>query len=236
MTGTLGNLLNALIVWAPPLASGVLVTLGLLFCSAALTLVLSIAVGLARLSPFLPLRATAFVYVEILRGVSLYVTLFWLYFALPFLGVTLSPWGAAVLALGMVHGAYASEYVKSTITAVSAAQAEAAIALSMSRWQSLRYVIAPQALAVLMPLYGNEMLLLLKSTSVASLISVADLTEQGRSIMVTTYQTVPSLLSVLILYFILAQILTRALRSLEAYLVRWRPVPNLLRTGGLQPA
>ncbi len=219
-----------IILWGPALLGGALNTLALLGPAALLTFALCILIGLARLSRHGIIRFVATVYVEIFRGVSLYVTLFWIYFALPFLGVQLSACYAAILAIGLVHGAYASEYVRSTILSVRRAQIEAATALSMRRSQTLRYIVFPQAFAMMMPLLGNELVLLLKATSVASLISVTELTEEGHSIVLMTYQTVPTLISVLLLYFIMAQSLLWIVKRVERRVSRWRSVQELERS------
>jgi polar amino acid transport system permease protein len=215
--------------WGPSLLRGALNTLALVGLCFPLTLILCIVIGLARLSQVWLVRAVARVYVEVFRGVSLFVTIFWLYFVLPFLGVSLSPWGAAVSALVLVHAAYASEYVRSTVQDVPKAQYQAAQALDMSRFHIMRYVIFPQAIAAIMPLLGNELVLLLKGTSIASLISVAELTGVGRAIIMSTSQSFPTLTAVLLTYFAMAQILSWGSRRLERRFARWRSVAELDR-------
>ena len=216
--------------WGPTLLRGALNTLALVGLCLPLVLALAAVIGLARLSQVRVIRALARVYVEIFRGVSLFVTIFWLYFALPFLGISLSPWGAAVAALVLVHAAYASEYVRSTVQGVPKGQFEAARAVNMNRYQSMRYIIFPQALAAMMPLLGNELVLLLKGTSIASLISVVELTEQGRSTIMSTYLAFPTLTAVLLMYFAMAQMLTWCNRRLERRVARWRSVAELARS------
>ena len=162
-----------IIHWSPLLLDGLLRTLGLFFMALALELVIAVVVGLARLSRYRLVCVRANAYMEVFRGISLYVTLFWLYFALPFLGLRVSIWQAAVFGLALVHGAYASEYVRGAIVTVSRDQYEAATALNMSRYQRMRYVIFPQALVAMMPLFGNEFVMRLKGTSLASLINLA---------------------------------------------------------------
>ena len=201
-----------------------------LFCAAlVLELVVAVTVGMARLSAFWPFRVAANIFMEIFRGVSLYVTLFWLYFALPFLGITVSAWEAAVYGLALVHGAYASEYVRSTIVSVSKDQYEAATALNMTKFQRMRYVIFPQALVAMMPLFGNEFIMLLKGTSLASLITVAELTEEGRSIVVTLFGTnaFSIFTAVLLIYFGLAQVITVIMRYLEGHVGYWKSPERL---------
>jgi polar amino acid transport system permease protein len=227
--------LNIVLHWAPSLIDGIRNTLMLVAICFPLTLLLSVLVGLARLSRFGLLRAAARVYVEIFRGVSLFVTIFWMYFALPFLGVSLSPWAAAVVALVLVHAAYTSEYIRGAVQDVPKAQYQAAQALSMNRLQTLRYVVFPPAAAAIMPLVGNELVLLLKGTSIASLISVPELTEQGRTIIMSTYQPFPTLLAVLLCYFVMAQLLVWVCRRVERRLTRWRSAQELERAALASP-
>jgi len=227
MGSSLRAFVDIVINWGPSLLAGALNTIVLVCIAFPLTIVAGGIVGLARLSRLSIIRIVANVYVEFFRGISLFVTIFWLYFALPFLGISLSPWSAAVSALVLVHSAYASEYFRSTILGVSKTQFEAAQALNMTPYQAMRYVIFPQALASMMPLIGNELVLLLKGTSIASLISVAELTEHGRSVIMSTYQAFPTLAAVLLIYYALAQLVTRCARWLERRVTHWRS-PELL--------
>lgn len=219
-----------IIEWSPLLLDGLIQTLKLFFIVIPLDLAIAVAVGLGRLSSYRLIRVAANIYMEIFRGISLYVTLFWLYFALPFLGFRPSVWQAAVAGLALVHGAYASEYVRGAILSISKDQHEAAIALNMSSYQRMRFIIFPQALVAMMPLLGNECVLLLKATSLASLITLAELTEQGHAIIVRTYASVPVLVTVLLIYFALAQIITYALRRAEHRLGSWKFRDRLVRS------
>lgn len=214
--------MSVIVEWSPLLLDGLIQTLKLFFLVLGLDLAIAIAIGLGRLSAYRVVRVAATFYLEFFRGISLYVTLFWLYFALPFLGFRLTVWQAAIAGLALVHGAYASEYVRSAISSVSKEQYEAATALNMSSYQRMRYVIFPQAVVAMMPLLGNECVLLLKATSLASLISLAELTEQGHSIIVRTYASVPVLITVLLIYFGLAQIITFVIRRLEIRVGYWK--------------
>lgn len=218
-----------LIHWSPLLLDGLVLTLKLFFAALGLVLAIAVVVGLARLSRYRLIRLVANVYMEFFRGVSLYVTLFWLYFALPFLGVQLSVWQAAVFGIALVHGAYASEYVRGAIVSVSRNQYEAATALNMSAYQRMRYVIFPQALVAMMPLFGNEFVMLVKATSLASLVTVAELTEQGHSIIVRTYDAVPVLVVVLLVYYALAQAIAHVMRRLEVRIGYWKFRDRLAR-------
>lgn len=211
-----------LLAWVPLLLTGLAQTLQLFVVVLVLGFFLGIFVGLARLSRFALVRALATCFVELFRGVSLYVTLFWLYFAAPFMGMRLSVWEAAVIGCSLTHAAYSSEYIRAAVLSIPAGQHDAAVALSMSTFQRIRYIVLPQALVALLPLMGNEFVMLLKGTSVVSLIGLAELTEQAHSIIVSTYQPIPVLLVVLLTYFVMAQALILFMRWMESHFGRWK--------------
>jgi polar amino acid transport system permease protein len=143
--------------------------------AAVLALALSLVFGVARVSKSPWLAWTSLVFGEVFRGVSLVVQLFWLFFVLPMLGVSLSATAAAVLALGLCFGAYGSEVVRTALLAIPDGQRQAAHALGLSRLKTLALVELPQALVIMLPPMGNLLVLLLKSTSVTALITVPEL-------------------------------------------------------------
>ena len=210
--------------WSYLLFLGTVETIKLFSTALVLELFVAVTVGMARLSAFWPFRFLANVFMEVFRGISTYVILFWLYFALPHLGISITAWEACVFGMALVHGAYASEYVRSTIVSVSKEQYEAATALNMTKFQRMRYVIFPQALVAMMPLFGNEFIMLLKGTALASLITFSELTEQGISINSTTYSAhaFSVFTAVLLIYFALAQVVTAIMRHLEGQVDYWK--------------
>src|SRR3546814_14619974 len=123
-----------------------------------------------------PLRWLAISYIELFRGTSALVQLFWLFFVLPHFGLTLPPLTVAVVALGLNVGAYGAEVVRGAIDAVPRGQWEATIALNMSRIEALRKVILPQAVVALIPPWGNLFIDLLKPHPLAPLIPTGYLT------------------------------------------------------------
>lgn len=199
----------------PALLRGAGVTAQITVVSAALAFLTAFAAGLGRLSRYRLIRAVAGLYVEFFRGTSLVVQLFWLYFALPLLGIRLPAMVAAVLALTLNFGAYGSEVVRGAITAVPRGQTEAAIALNMTPAQRLWRVILPQALPIMLPAFGNQLIELLKSTALVSLITISDMTFQGVSLRTTTLRTTEVFVWLLILYFLMAYVLTLGMRRLE---------------------
>lgn len=214
--------MDAVIGGSKVLLSGAIVTVELFLISAVLMVSCSFAAGICRTVPFLPVRALARCYIELFRGTSLVVQLFWFYYALPFFGLSLDAYVAAALGLGLCFGAYGAEVVRGAIEAVPRQQYEAATALSLSGFERLRVIILPQALLIMIPSFGNLLILMLKSTSAASLITLPELTFQGYALNVRTLATVEIFTAVLIIYFIMASAISFAMRRLELYLGRWR--------------
>ena len=199
---------------------GALVTIQLTLMGSALALVMAFLAGLGRLSRFFAVRALATAYIEFFRGTSIFVQLFWAYFVLPFVGVTLTPLQAGVLALGLNVGAYGAEVVRGAINSVGREQYEACVALNLGRWQCMRHVILPQALLVMLPTFGNNAIELLKATAVVSLISLTDLTFQAQVVRAQTGNTLVPFATILLLYFLMALTISWGVRSLERRMAR----------------
>ena len=199
---------------------GALVTIMLTLMGSVLALIMAFLAGLGRLSRFFAVRALATVYIEFFRGTSIFVQLFWAYFVLPMLGFELTPLQAGVLALGLNVGAYAAEVVRGAVQSSGKDQYEACMALNLSRWQGMRHVILPQAFLVMLPTFGNNAIELLKATSVVSLISLADLTFQAQVVRAQTGNTLVPFATILVIYFVLAMLISWGTRSLERRLSR----------------
>jgi polar amino acid transport system permease protein len=199
---------------------GALVTAQLTVMGSALALVAAFAAGLGRIAPVAPIRWLATIYIEFFRGTSIFVQLFWVYFVLPFAGITLSPLMAGVLALGLNVGAYGAEVVRGAILSVPKDQYEATIALNLTKFQRLRHVILPQALPLMLPTFGNNAIELLKATAVVSLISLTDMTFQAQIVRAQTGSTLLPFATILTLYFAMAMIITTGVRALERRLTR----------------
>ncbi|MFD8011547.1 ectoine/hydroxyectoine ABC transporter permease subunit EhuC [Streptomyces sp. NPDC058955] len=199
----------------PALGEGLLVTLEATGLGAALALLVAFALGLAARSRLLVVRGGARAVVEFLRGTSLYVQLFWLFFALPMLGFRLEPLACGVLAFGLNYGAYGAEVVRGAIAAVPAAQTEAAIALGMCPGLRLRRILLPQAYALMIPPFKNLLIQLLKATPLLSLVTVADLTFQVDQLRAATGGTAAAYLLLLLVYFGVAALLGAGMNALE---------------------
>lgn len=206
----------------PYLLQGVAVTVKLLIASSALALIMSFLIGYGRLSRYRIISVPATVYLEFFRGTSLLVQLFWAYFVLPFFGITLSAMTTGIIVIGLNYGAYGSEIVRSSILSIPKAQTEAGIALNMTRFQISYRVILPQALAIMLPSFGNLAIELLKGTALVSLITLNDLMFQGTVLRNTALRTTEVFSMVLMLYFILAYPIILGVRKLENRLSVWR--------------
>lgn len=199
---------------------GALVTAQLTVMGCALALVMAFIAGLGRLSRFAWARAIATAYIEFFRGTSVFVQLFWAYFVLPLLGVELTPLQAGVLALGLNVGAYGAEVVRGAVQSIGKEQREACVALNLTRFQALRWVVLPQAVVLMLPTFGNNAIELLKATAIVSLISISDMTFQAQVMRAQTGSTLVPFATIMILYFLFALAIAGGIRALERRLTR----------------
>jgi polar amino acid transport system permease protein len=211
-----------LLPFLPVLLRGAGVTLEVTAASGCVAIVLALLVGAARVSRMAALRAVAKVYVEILRGTSALIQLFYLFFILPVLGIDVTPLTAAALGLGLTFSAYGAEVVRAGIQGVDPGQWDAARALGMPRNLAFRRIILPQAFASMLAPFGNLLVELLKSTSLVSLITLTDLTFSGAQVITSTGQPGQTWGAVLLLYFLMCFPLSQAVRSLEKRITFYR--------------
>lgn len=203
------------------LIEGLWVTVQIAVLAAIMAIFFAFLAGLLRLAPSYLVRSIIVVYVEIFRGTSLLVQLFWLYFVLPHFGVSLDPFTVAVVGLGLNWGAYGSEIVRGAVVAVSKGQYEAATALNMSPMTRLLRIILPQAAIAMLPPFGNLFIELLKGTALVSLITLNDLTFKAVQMNQATFRTTEIFVVVLVLYFIVALLITTGMRWTERRASRW---------------
>lgn len=201
--------------------SGTLVTIVLTVLAAILAVAIALAAGLMKLAPNAFVRAFATVYIEIFRGTSLLVQLYWIFYVLPLFGITLEKFSAGFVAVGMNLGAYGAELVRGAILSVPKGQWEAALALNMSPAKRMVRVILPQAVLIMLPPWGNLMIELLKGTALVALIAVADLMFQVKQINGTTFLSAQSFGTALIIYYVIARfMITPFMRWLERVMMR----------------
>ena len=201
--------------------SGAVVTAEQTVLAAIVAVFLAVVAGLMRLSGLFLVRAVATVYIELFRGTSLLVQLYWIFFVLPLLGMPLEKFTAGFLAVGMNLGAYGAEVVRGAIQSVPRGQYEASVALSLSPATRMRRIILPQAILIMLPPWGNLMIELLKGTALVALISVSDLMFEAKQINGSTFLSIEAFGTALVIYYIMARfIVTPSMRGLEQYMSR----------------
>ncbi len=214
MAAVLGNL--------PLLLDGFRVTLVLAAGGLTLALVAGVVVAVLRVSPLAPVRFVGTVYVEFLRNTPLLVHLFFWVFGLPFVGVTLPEFTAALLGLGFYTSSFVAEAVRAGILSINKGQIEASRSLGLSYLQTMRLVLLPQAIAITVPPLGNLAIALTKNTSVASAVLVADLMYQAEIVNARTFATYETFLVVGLMYLALTLPLSRMVGLIEARVTRYR--------------
>lgn len=207
--------METIVRFLPTLLEASVVTIQLTLIGIALAVFMGFAAGLGCLVKFWPTRALARTYVEIFRGTSALVQLFWLFFVLPHFGVSLDPFTVGWLALGLNVGAYGAEVVRGAILSVPKGQYEAATAINMPKWRAMRRIIVPQALPTTIPPWGNLFIELLKATSLISLITVADLTFRAKQLNDQTFMTEEIFGLALLIYLVFSLIITAVMRQVE---------------------
>ena len=184
----------------PLLLQGVKFTLIVALGSLTLSTVLGLLWALMRVSGIAWLGTTAKVVVNTLRGIPILVQLFYIYFVLPEFGIALSALQASIIGLGIAYSAYQSENFRAGIEAIDHGQVEAAQSIGMGWGMTMRRVILPQAIRIVLPPYGNIMVMMLKDSSQASTITVAELTLQGSLIASSTFKNMTVYTLVALLY------------------------------------
>ena len=201
--------------------SGSLVTLVQFVLATVVSILVALTFGLMRLSNNPAIKSVATIYIEIFRGTSLLVQLFWIFFVLPLFGITLDKFAAGFIAIGLNMGAYGAELVRGAILAVPKGQWEAAKAINMTPGQRMRRIILPQAFVIMLPSWGNLVIEILKGTALVALISVTDLMFQARQINIATFQSIQAFGTALVIYYVFARFLvTPFMRYFERVMAR----------------
>jgi polar amino acid transport system permease protein len=185
------------------LLPGAFVTIQATILCAPLAFVLSFLVALARRSHFRPLSFLAQAYIEVIRGTPGLLQLFYIFYALPFIGIRFLPLQAAVIGLALNYAAYGAEVFRMGFEAVPRTQIESAIALGMSPLLRMRRIIFPQAIRVIVPPLGNLLIELFKATALTSLITVDELVFRAQRLNIMTYKTVQIYTLVALFYFLM---------------------------------
>ena len=204
----------------PLLQQAIQVTLGLSLAAFILGSTVGMGIALLRNSRVRLLRVFAFSYVSIFRGTPLLVQILLIYFGLPHFGIVLSPIPSALLALTLFSAAYLSENFRSGISAVDRGQWEASASMGMGYWTALRRIILTQALRIALPPLGSRLIALVKDTSLASTITVVELTRVAEQMGAATFRYMEMFLMVGLMYWVINQVLTVLQTYLEGRLTR----------------
>ncbi|MFY1873839.1 amino acid ABC transporter permease [Achromobacter xylosoxidans] len=189
----------------------ILVTLGSLVLSTLLGLVWA----LMRVSGNKYLSRLSAGVINLLRGIPIIVLLFYIYFVMPDMGIALTAVQAAIIGLGIAYSAYQAENFRAGIEAIDRGQIEAAMAMGMNWSMTMRRVVLPQAVKIVLPPYGNIMIMMLKDSSQASTITVAELALQGKLIAVSTFKNATVFSLVALMYLVMCVPLILLVRHLE---------------------
>jgi len=199
----------------PPLLEGTVVTLKLIVASIPLGLILGILIAVGRVYGNRFISSFCTIYTLFFRGTPLLVQLFLLYYGLPSIGIFFSPFTAAVLGFILCSGAYHSEYIRGAIQSIKTGQMMAAEALGMSKFQAILYIILPQSLRRAIPGCSNEIIYLVKYSSLAFMVTLIELTGTGKIIATRYFKYTEVFLVVGIIYLLMVSVITKFLDMLE---------------------
>jgi len=201
--------------WVTPLAQGLLLTIEITTTCIAIGIALGVLLSLGRVYGHRIVRVLCAIYIQFFRGTPLLVQLSIVYFGLPTWGIRLSQFTSAVLALGLNTAAYQAEYFRGAIQAIRGGQMLAARSLGMSAPQAIRHVILPQAFRLVIPAWSNELILMIKYSSIVFSIALYDLMGVGKKIASREFRYFEVFLVVALFYLALVFIVSQALRALE---------------------
>lgn len=200
---------------ADMLLSGLLNTVSITVVTLLTSLIFAIPLAIARTTSIAILRSIAIAYSWFFRAIPSLTILFFMYYGLPALGIYLDAWTSAILGLSLTAAAYMTEIIRAGIRSVPAGQYESARALGMPFWLSMRRIILPQTMRIIIPPMASEFTAVLKGSALASLVAVAELTGQASALISLTYQPIPILASVALAYLALNSVIVGGQAFLE---------------------
>ena len=215
---------DVVIKWLPRLLEGAYLTLELVAIAVVVGLLVAIPLGMARASRHWYVRALPFSYIFFFRGTPLLLQLFLVYYGLaqfdavrqgPLWPYLRDPYWCALIAMTMHTAAYIAEIIRGAIQAVPPGEVEAARSLGMSRGQTMWHIVLPRAARIGLPAYSNEVILMLKASSLASTITLLELTGMARTIIARTYLPVEIFFAAGLFYLAMTFILVQVFRWLE---------------------
>jgi polar amino acid transport system substrate-binding protein len=207
--------LERYITFTPLFARAALMTMTITIASMILAVLLGLIIALMRVYAPAPISWLAVGYIEIIRGTPLLIQLFFIFYALPVIGISLSPFMAAVIGLGLNYAAYEAENYRAGLFSVPRGQMEAAISLGFSRRQALRFIIIPQAIRLVIPPITNDFISLLKDSSLVSVLAMVELTKLYGQLASTYYDYIGLGIIVAIIYLLLGLPFVRLSKYVE---------------------
>lgn len=205
-----------------PLLLGAVTTVEITLASLVAAIVIGLGLALLKLTRFRPLHWLIDVYVEVFRNTPVLVQLFLIYFGLAYLGVKVSALPAAIIGLSLNGGAILTEVFRAGLAAIHHGQREAALAVGMTPWASLRYIILPQTWRITLPPLGNYAIALLKDTAVVSAIAAPEIMFYARNLVTLTFETTLIYTLAAVLYFCLSFPLARLVDHFERQQRAWQ--------------
>ena len=199
----------------PILMSGVALTIIVTIGSLLLSTALGLVWALMRVSGIRIFAGFSAGLINVIRGIPIIVLLFYLYFVMPDFGVALTALQASIIGLGIAYSAYQAENFRAGIEAIDKGQIEAAQTIGMGWWLTMRRVVLPQAVRIVLPPYGNVMIMMLKDSSQASTITVAELALQGKLIASSTFKNTSVFTLVALMYLTMSIPLILLVRHFE---------------------
>ena len=199
----------------PILLKGSVMTVELTVITIILGSILGILLALLRLSNNLVLKYVSNFYTWIFRGTPLLLQLFFFYYGLPFIGIELTPFTAAVIGLALNCGAYMAEIIRGGIQSIDQGQFEAAKALGFSYTQTMKRIILPQTFKVIIPPVGNEFISILKDSSLVSTIAMVELMRSAQQIYATSFDPISVFLTAAVFYLIMTTVFTTVFGIIE---------------------
>ncbi|ANZ61718.1 amino acid ABC transporter permease [Secundilactobacillus paracollinoides] len=204
----------------PSLLSGAWMTIRIFLWTLILSIPLGVLVSLGLLSKFSPLRWILKFYVWLMRGTPLLLQLIFVFYGLPIIGVIFQRYDAAIFAFVLNYTAYFTEIFRGGFQAIPNGQFESARVLRLTNWQTLRKIVIPQVVKIVVPSIGNEVVNLVKDSSLVYVIGLGDLLRAGNIASARDVTLLP-LVAVAVIYLILTGICTYALRQVEQRLSKW---------------
>lgn len=212
---------NVVLMAIPLLARGALITLGISACAIVLGMIGGLVLGLVSLSGSRIGRGLVAAYVDFVRGTPLLIQIFLIFFVLPLMGMRLNEIWAGIVALAFNATGYIAEIVRGTVGSVERGQAEAARSIGLTEPKILVYVLLPQAFRPMLPALTNELITLVKNSSLLSVISVYELTRAGQAIITTYFVPLEIYVLLALYYYVIITALARLSRLIERRLPVW---------------